>query len=304
MPWSRELSGLQSRAMEKQKILQITIGHFRRLRDLSKRIVPVFDPEAVHAFRVEYKKLRAFLRLLSEHQTVQDNIRLSGGLKKTYRAAGLLRGLQLQSQLIIDEKMHGCTEMGSYASFLDRETEKMKEELGILISRDPVKESKKRILVWLPGSLRGSDCHKFIKQKWGSAQAIVSARYFSDENLHEIRKNLKDIFYVLKYCKEKGMKRVHLDQLVNRADEYKDLTEDLGTYQDNYAAIALLASYLRKDAKANIPEDMVEVKGRWLREKRVMKQWLVRKLLKLGDGSPLPDFCKLGDGLEANVALH
>lgn len=52
--------------MDAEQITKITNAHYRKLNKHLKKITEDFDAEAIHQFRVEYKKLRAFLRMISQ----------------------------------------------------------------------------------------------------------------------------------------------------------------------------------------------------------------------------------------------
>ena len=51
--------------MEHKEIEQIIKKYFKKLHHLLGQIEKDFDPEAIHHFRVQVKKLRALLRLLA-----------------------------------------------------------------------------------------------------------------------------------------------------------------------------------------------------------------------------------------------
>ena len=51
--------------------------------------------EAIHLFRIEIKKLRAFLRLLSLKLKKEDELKLPFKIKKMYKYAGKIRDRQL-----------------------------------------------------------------------------------------------------------------------------------------------------------------------------------------------------------------
>ena len=56
--------------MNQEQIKHITNNHYRKLKKHIKTVAEDFDVEAIHQFRVAYKKLWAFLRMISQdHET-------------------------------------------------------------------------------------------------------------------------------------------------------------------------------------------------------------------------------------------
>jgi CHAD domain-containing protein len=64
--------------MDKKDIKLVTSRHYQKLTQYIKGIIPGLDPEMIHQFRVEYKKLRAFLRMISG----DVDLKISRNLKK------------------------------------------------------------------------------------------------------------------------------------------------------------------------------------------------------------------------------
>ena len=88
--------------MNQEQIKHIINNHYRKLKKHIKKVSEDFDVEAIHQFRVEYKKLWAFLRMISQQQETAGEINVSKKLKKGYNISGSIRDLQLQQQRITD----------------------------------------------------------------------------------------------------------------------------------------------------------------------------------------------------------
>ena len=87
--------------MNQEQIKHITNNHYTKLKKHIKKVSEDFDVEAIHQFRVEYKKLWAFLRMISQQQETAGEINVSKKLKKGYNISGSIRDLQLQQQRIM-----------------------------------------------------------------------------------------------------------------------------------------------------------------------------------------------------------
>ena len=77
--------------MNQEQIKHITNNHYRKLKKHIKKVSEYFNVEAIHQFRVEYKKLRAFLRMISQQHETAGEIKISKKLKKGYNISGSIR---------------------------------------------------------------------------------------------------------------------------------------------------------------------------------------------------------------------
>jgi CHAD domain-containing protein len=91
--------------MVSQKIHLAIQRHYRRVKTLGKTVAETWAEEDIHQFRVEVKKLRAFLRLAgSTHTGIKP--RLPRRLHTFYSMVGIVRCLQLQRILPDEEELH------------------------------------------------------------------------------------------------------------------------------------------------------------------------------------------------------
>ena len=86
--------------MNKLSPRHIVKNYYRKLKKELGKVPRSFDTETIHQFRVEYKKLRAFLRMLSVQPVKEKKLKISKKIKTYYRLCGLLRDLQLQQKRI------------------------------------------------------------------------------------------------------------------------------------------------------------------------------------------------------------
>src|SRR5262245_19892691 len=88
--------------MNAAPIKKIIRFRFHRLKKYLRQMKRRLSREAIHHFRVEVKKLRAFLRMISG-----DKLKIPHALKNIYRQAGSVRELQLFLQQTNKEKTWG-----------------------------------------------------------------------------------------------------------------------------------------------------------------------------------------------------
>lgn len=267
--------------MDKKRIKHISNDHYKELKKLIKKVGEDFDLEAIHQFRVACKKLKAFLRMISKQGNDAEEIKISKKLKKGYEISGAIRDMQLQRPRFIEATKQHHKTPGSYLSLLRKEIEKLKPELAEIIMQNPVHESRKKTEALLPHEFSLGNFKNFVQQKWAAIYAIMGSAYFSDDNIHSIRKILKDLFYSQKIYEVADTESDQLGLLIWKGKDeiyYKQLLDELGNFQDKCTAIALMKFFwINSLDKYN--QDLVElVKKGWMKDKAKLKKMLVKKL--------------------------
>jgi len=262
--------------MHRHYIKHTVIGYYRKLEKHCKKITGKFDPDSIHEFRVEHKKLRAFLKMLSQEHAKSNKLKISKKLKNTYHVLGSIRDLQQQRQRILEASKYEPQKPRAYRIILQKEIFCYKRKVAEIDLEDVLTESKTKISRSLPHQLRARTFKDFVENKWAAVYAIILSGNFSDDNIHAIRKQLKDLFYSWKEYKEKENGKLSKYVLKGKDEEYfEQLLEELGSYHDKCTAINLLRSDW-SDVLAN--ETLLRIKDIWIREKLGMKNLLVNKL--------------------------
>ena len=265
--------------MNQEQIKHITNNHYRKLKKHIKKVSEDFDVEAIHQFRVEYKKLRAFLRMISQDHETAGEIKISKKLKKGYNISGSIRDLQLQQQRILEATKQELKKPQAYLTLLQKEIDKLKPELSEIFLKKPVTASKKKTDAFIPHEFPLNSFRNFVQKKWAVVYAIIVSGHFSDDNIHAIRKSLKDLFYNLKIYEGVEHELLSLSIWKGKDEQYfNKLLDELGSFQDKCTAIALLKSYWLNSLHTYNQELLEQIKKGWIKDKVRMKQLLVRKL--------------------------
>ncbi len=268
------------RKMDKDRIAHIINGQYRKLQNHLKKIDKELNSEDIHQFRVEFKKLRAFLRMLSVKREIADEINLSKKLKTCYRITGLIRDFQLQQERIANIVTLQSEKTKAYNKQLQEEIENLKPGLSEHFSENPVFESKQKTKAGLPDEFHLRDFKIFIQKKWNVINGIIASGHFSDENIHTIRKNLKDLMYSVKIYSDLGINIPAVYALKGNDNEYFNLLlEELGYFQDKCTAIALMKIHWLDRLNKYDRELLESIKKIWMKEKTSAKQKLIRKLV-------------------------
>ncbi|HEX2846139.1 MAG TPA: CHAD domain-containing protein [Chitinophagaceae bacterium] len=265
--------------MKKEELRHISTSHYRKIQKHLDGIVEDMDGEEIHQLRVEYKKLRAFFRMLSSTPRVKEEIKVSKKLKQLYSLYGTVRDLQLQQKRIKEAVKNNTQKISPYLDLLQSEIDKTEPELQDILSKKPVQESKKKTNAGLPDKFLKHDFHQFVEDKWSSVYAILASGHYSDDNIHSIRKHLKDLFYNLKEYEGKKIKVLSAGIWKGQDEKFiAALLDELGTFQDRCTSISLLKAYWIKRFVLPVRKLLDELKQQWIKEKTGMKRVLVRKM--------------------------
>ena len=256
-------------------MIEIIEKIFKDIDKLSSKILKDFNANDIHDFRVEVKKLRAFLRLLD---IKGDGHVIPKLLKTFYRDVGNVRNIQLYVQSLFEYiKARNVKKPGEYIKLLNNEKKYWKKEARNLIKDNDFSKTKEKILEELPPKLEKHSIKKFVQNKLEDLK--LQLEYLKDDNpLHSIRKILKDIFYNWDYIKYYA----DLPAVISNKEALKRLTATLGEFIDKFMQLEFLKpAYLDKINDADEKILLQKIRTSWLRQKRIIKQKLQPDLIVL-----------------------
>ena len=262
--------------MEHNQIKKITSQYYQKLRKYVSRIPDDFDISTIHEFRVEYKKLRAFFRMLSQQPQIKHEISVSKKLKTVYALSGSLRDLQLQQVRVSDSTRKEPKQPQAYLHLLQKKIEILKTQLTEAIAEKPVNESKRKTDAHSPERFKSSGFSLFVQNRRDAIKEIIISGDFSDQNIHVIRKMLKDLFYIGKISEGAGEK--NQSEITADFSNVNKLLDELGDFQDRCTSIALLKSYWIINLNTYNQQLLNRLKKTWIRQKVSLKQMLIRKI--------------------------
>jgi len=265
--------------MNKKQIKYIINNHYKKLKKYIKKIVGIFNVEDIHQFRLQYKKLRAFLRMISQEQKATDKIKIYKPLIKGYNILGTIRDLQLQQQRILEVTKEELNKPKAYLLMLQKKIDKLQPELYKIFLKNPVNISKKKTDSVIRDKFLAKSFRNFVRQKWTNVYAIVVSGEFSDANIHAIRKNLKDMFYNIEIYEELKHELFSLSAWKEKDKQYFDkILDELGSFHDKCTAIALLKFHRLNNLNIYDRELLERIKKEWIEDKIRMKKSLVEVL--------------------------
>lgn len=224
--------------MEQKEFENILKKIFLQLNALQSRIKKDLDKEAIHDFRVTVKKLRAFLRLLNLELDKKRTIKLPQKLKDIYLTAGKTRDLQLQLNRL-DDLIKVQNTPTEYIRILNIEIERQTRMLQNKIDESALQNIADKIIKNLPDVLEPATVKIFFEKKMANIKMLLSAESFLDDELHSIRKNIKDIIYILKITKEEeGFNLPDLNKNKGELKKMESLAHELGKFNDGCTALS------------------------------------------------------------------
>jgi hypothetical protein len=217
--------------------------------------------------------------MLSLQKALDGEIKIPKPLKKCYSIAGAIRDFQLQQLRIMDATKEEPKKPLPYLIFLQDKIDSLKPELSKLFLTNPVDASKKKTDAMLPEKFMLYSFRKFVQQKWIIVFAIIKSGHFSDENIHFIRKNLKDVAYNLNQYKDTRLILLSKSTWKGKDETYyHQLLQELGNFQDKCVAVSLLKSFWISSLNTYNRELLEGIKKAWIKDKLDVKKRLIEKL--------------------------
>jgi CHAD domain-containing protein len=256
--------------MKEKEIKEIVEERFKTIKKLSHKILKEFNADDIHDFRVEIKKLRAFLRLLDTEKEI-DGPLIPTLLKTFYGYVGIIRNIQLYRhnlyKYITDYKIEKPEE---YFKILDAEQSYWRKNAEALMADNNFDGAEKKLIKELPAKLEKSAVKKFAKNKLYELKLQLN-NLSGDAAIHNIRKILKDILYVYDYIKD----HTELPAAISKEEDLKLFTQQLGNFRDKCIQLEFLTpEYLDKIKNEDEKNILVKIKDQYLREKQIMMQEL------------------------------
>lgn len=179
--------------MKGKELERITDKYVRSLEKNCRNIPGSFAIGQIHDLRVDYKRLRAFIRLCREEAQAR-HLQIPDTLSDLYQAAGAVRDHQLfLAKITLYAKVQYA--LPEFTQCLQQELFKAKEHLVKKIEKVDWERLRKSLKEELPAVLHDAAIRQFVNRKVAAIHILMLAAD-REEDLHEVRKNLKDLLHV------------------------------------------------------------------------------------------------------------
>lgn len=262
--------------MKKEKVADILDDKVKKLTKLSADIAPQFEKEAIHNFRVEVKRLRSFLRLLSIHQ--KEEYKLPKRFKKLYDILGIIREMQLEQKKLQELN----AELPTYFRYIDDTITRQKQLWKKHYKHKALTALKEKLDELNLTTLRPKDLFQFIEQRINELRKINEGEP-GNEQIHTYRKQIKDILYNIKLAEKDWKKGLEAIGTLS-ATELDKLSDVIGNYNDERIMLDYLIAF-STEAKISAKEQKrlldfcsEEMKKQILKKRKL--QQAIKKFLK------------------------
>jgi len=246
--------------MLKKTFYDTVISDTKDLVKYTQKTGVKFDPDVIHALRTTLKKVRALLRW----QGVNKKIFIP--YKKIYEAAGELRNIQVAKkklQNVKDIPQH-------FKKRLLIMLTQFKQDWDTIEYKKPLKQLQHNIKQL---KIKPAKHKKFIFKRMNAIRHIVQMNFISDTELHDARKMIKDMQYVLEWLKKNGRSKKIPTAISIK--ELKNIGVQAGEYMDKCILIKLFTAYAQEQTKPALLIGTNAVLTRWNQDKIIAKEKLV-----------------------------
>ena len=255
--------------MKRKELEKVIEHHTAQLEKYALQIPGSFAVADIHELRVEYKKIRAFLRLLFAGN---DEKKLMGKLEKMYKAAGRVRDLQLFLPLL-PQNTQKKQPLPRFIQCLHQQLFEAKEQLVKEIEKIEWHKVTANIKKFLPAVMDDNMIQQFVHRKVASINVILLA-IETEKDLHLIRKHLKDLVHNIKIFRQHW--GISFPATAWKSEKMlNDIAAALGDFND----LCISAGFFNSCCMEIIPgEEKKLVKtweGKWLQQKEETKKQLI-----------------------------
>lgn len=263
--------------MKGKDLQKIVVKYLNSLEKYCKRIPGSFTIEDIHDLRVDYKRLRAFMRLCKEEAHTRS-LQMPEQLRDIYKAAGEVRDHQLfLAKISLIAKVQYA--LPGFTQCLQQQLFGKKEELVKKIEKADWRKIRKTIVDELPPVLHDAAIRQFVNRKVASIHILMLAAE-RENDLHDVRKNLKDLVH--------GARIFDHDLLIpfpfpawKNEKPVLDLAEKLGDFNDECITLSLLEPECRENVAAEERDNINAWQDLQLQQVEAGKKKLLREIQQL-----------------------
>jgi CHAD domain-containing protein len=245
---------------------KIVSAHIKKLQHNILLMNNAIDEDLIHEFRVEFKKIRAVVRL-------SGAFKIPSLVKDLYAAAGKVRELQLLKKQLLTSYTND--DLPQFYNRLSNEFEQAVSSLKEKTTLDYQKDLNE-LINNIPEKLTGRQIQKFIDKQSAALNELIQLPRKKDENIHDVRKIIKDLMYVFHALEQMEAEEFYLSS--KEKQTLRNISEELGMFQD----WCTLLSYLSLTKLRSLPEEekqiLKKIREIFLKTKQEAKSIILHQL--------------------------
>jgi CHAD domain-containing protein len=257
--------------LDQHALLEAAEERLQKTEANLKTAADSFSLDDIHDFRVEIKKLKAFLRLIKTDSDNPKKLKFPKFLDKIYKSLGTVRELQLQEKKLVKAVSNEeILLLNTFSSLHDQGNAGREKTKELLDYKDAWKKAETRIKKYIPEKFTVDTIERYLRLRVGELKNILSMKRISITRLHGMRKILKDLQYNHPYWKDT---RLAEGTALPSFDEIHDTASLIGDLHDIYAATILLDITIINYA---VDEDerkrLFEIRKTWNRDRDTLRK--------------------------------
>lgn len=242
----------------------------RAVVDEGFTIAPAFEEENIHNFRVATKKLRAMLRLVELGQG-DVKAKLPKKFRKLYSLSGDIR----DAQLLIKRAAKADPAVPEYVQWLEAQKADAQKNFREVYDSAIIVKIEKRLKKIEPQALSMAVLKDFFTGHLADVDHILHKKPLEEEDLHDIRKKLKDLQHVARIAEEfwpEGLEAAGISQNLQSLEE---LTERAGDFNDRHNALVSIEAFLAENKEFKAAQ---ELRDSWAAKKEKSRDKLMAEM--------------------------
>lgn len=220
-----------------------------RLKKLGKEMLEALnsflttgDQVQLHAFRVQVKKMKSLLVLLSSNEKNKSLLKYFNPVKQIFRHAGRIRDPFLHVKLASEFKLKD-------QAFFEQQNRMMEEELSLFFKhRKKYLQLVKKTIGKLVKKLKKTDdavIADFFKTELDAVVLAFAKREFN-ESMHDCRKMIKNILYNYKFLRKSLGENITVN-----IPYLSSVQETIGNWHDSVLVAGLIGNKVGKSPRAS-----------------------------------------------------
>ena len=269
------LPDFKNNVMKKSEIDEFVETRFKKIGKYFHKSIAGFDTESIREFRVEIKKLKVFLHLISMESDDGLACRITKRMKTLYGYFGIIRNAEMQlseTKKYVQSSAHNT--LACYINILERELQYWKKlSLDFIEAGYSFNNDKQEIMAVLPEKLNKKSIKKFVHYTLYELN-MLSGRA-DDEALDSIRKFMEDIYY------NHEIINPFFDDQQNKILNKKAIEECLelfDEFRNKCMLLVLLQTFVTDELDESEKQLMKTMEKECLNEKKDIKHKLVSAL--------------------------
>lgn len=250
----------------------------RAVVDEGFTIAPEFEEENIHNFRVATKKLRAMLRLVEAAQKDVD-AKLPKKFRKLYRLSGNIR----DAQLLIKRGGKAEPVVPEYIEWLEQQKAAAQKNFREFYDSAIIVKIEKRLKKIEPQALSVAVLKDFFTDHMADVERILRKDPLDEEDLHDIRKKVKDLQHVAQIAGELWPEGLEAAGISGMLENLERLAELAGDFNDRHNALVSIEAFLTENEGSEAAQKLRES---WEEKKAKSREKLMTEIRQQEIGAP------------------